>query len=107
MPCAITLPRHHDRHRSFRRAQSGWRGVGFGMSKAHEADNAELAAIAYGLLLLQRRGESGRNYTVFTNSTAAMTRAVNDTRGPGQEIALRRISLAFLRRRAAEQATSE
>lgn len=44
-----TMRTYHDRQRPLRPAQSGWRGVGFGMSRGHEAYDAELTAIAYGL----------------------------------------------------------
>ena len=79
---------YRDRQRSFKGARSGWGGVGFGMSTGHEAYDAELTAIAYGLLLLARRGERGRRYTIFTDSRAAMTRVTSDAPGTGQEIAI-------------------
>lgn len=71
-----------DRQRSFRKARTGWRSVGFGMSTGLEAYDAELTAISYGLLLLARRGNSGRAFTVFTDSRAAMERVTSDA--PGQ-----------------------
>ena len=37
---------------------------------------------------------TGRAYTIFTDSTAAMTRVVSDGPGPGQEMAVRVIELA-------------
>ena len=79
---------YHDGHRSFRGAQSGWRGVGFGMSTGHEAYDAELTAIAYGLHLLKRTEERGRNFRAFTDFTATMARLINDAPGPGQEMAI-------------------
>ena len=45
-------------------------------------------------LLLRRGEESGRNYTVFTDSTAAMARLISDAPRPGQEIAIGIIDLA-------------
>ena len=64
------------------------------MGRGHEAYDAELAALAYGLVHLHGRGETGQEYTVFTDSTAAMKRIVSDTQGPGQEMAVRIIELA-------------
>ena len=49
----------HDEHRSFRGARSGWRAAGFGMEAGHEACDAELAAILYGLIHLVGRREVG------------------------------------------------
>ena len=51
-----------DRQRSVRGARSGWRGVGFGMGHGHEAYDAELAAIACGLLHLTARRGIGKLY---------------------------------------------
>ena len=62
----------------------GWRGAGFGMGGGHEAYDAELAALVYGLLHLLGRRETGRSYTIFTDSTAAMRRAVSAPRGPAR-----------------------
>ena len=59
------------------------------MSFGHEAYDAELAAAAHGLLLLTRRGEIGKSYTLFTDSTAAMVMLASDAPGPGQETAPR------------------
>lgn len=73
---------YQGRHRSLRGAQSGWRGADFGMGSGHEAYDAELAAIAYGLLHLAGRRETGRRYTIFTDSTAAMITSDAGT-GPG------------------------
>ena len=40
------------------------------MYQGHEAYDAELTAIAYGLLLT-RRGEEGQDFTLFTDSQVA------------------------------------
>lgn len=76
------------------RNRSGWRSVGFGMSIGHEAHDAELTAITYGLLLLSRRRERGQDFTLFTDSQAAMRRMANDAPGPGQEIVVEAIGPA-------------
>ena len=64
------------------------------MGGGHEAYYAELAALAYGLIHLRGRRETGRPYTTFTGSTVAMRRIVGDAPGPGQEIAVRVAELA-------------
>lgn len=85
---------YRSRHRYLLGARSGWRGVGFGIGSGHEAYDAELAVIAYGLLHLAARGQTERSYTIFTDSTAAMTRAASDASGPSQELAIRIIGFA-------------
>ena len=94
-PYGVT-PSHpyRDRQRSLQGTMSGWRGVGFSMSSGREAYDAELTAIAYGLLLLSRRGERGQDFTLSTDSQAAMRRMASDAPGPGQEMAIGVIGLA-------------
>ena len=94
-PYGVT-PSHpyRDRQRSLQGTMSGWRGVGFSMSSGREAYDAELTAIAYGLLLLSRRGERGQDFTLLTDSQAAMRRMASDAPRPGQEIAIGAIGLA-------------
>lgn len=66
------------------------------MSPGQEAYDAELTAIAYGLLLLVRREERRQGFSLFTDSQAAMKRIANDALGPGQEIAVEVIRLGQL-----------
>ena len=40
-----------------------------------------------------RREERGKDYTVFTDSVATMTRVISDAPGPGQDLAIRIIDL--------------
>lgn len=61
------------------------------MSTGHEAYDAELTAVAY---VSAERGERGKDYTVFTDSVATMTRVISDAPGPGQDLAIRIIDLA-------------
>ena len=58
------------------------------MSPGHEAYDAGLTAVALGLRLLTQRGEEGQDFTLFTDSQAAMRRVASDAPGPGQEIAV-------------------
>lgn len=85
---------YQDERRSFGGARSGWITRGFGMGVGHEAYDAELSALVYGLIHLLGRRERGRAYTIFTDSTAAMTRAASDAPGPGQETAIQITGLA-------------
>ena len=64
------------------------------MGGGHEAYDAELAALVHGLVHLHSIGGTGRAYTIFTDSRAAMSRVVGDAPGPGQEMAIRAIELA-------------
>lgn len=57
------------------------------MSAGHEAYDAELTAITYGLLLLAQGGEGGRAFTMLTDSRAGMERVSSDAPEPGEEIA--------------------
>ena len=70
-----------------------WRSDGFRLGGGQEAYDAEVAAIVYGLQL-HGRDDRGRNYTIFTDSVAAMKRARGDAPGPGQEMAVRAIEIA-------------
>ena len=85
---------YHGRCRSLVRAGAGWRSSGFGLGGGHEAYDAEVAALVYGLIQLHGRAERGRAYTIFTDSTTAMRRITGDAPGPGQEMATRAIEIA-------------
>ena len=73
---------------------SGWRSNGFRLGGGHETYDAELAAVVYALVHLHGRGERGKRYTIFTDSTAAMRRMMGDAPGLGQEMAIRAIEIA-------------
>ena len=81
-------------HRSMRRTKDGWRSSGFRLGGGHEAYDAEVAAIAYGLAHLHGRMERGHTYTIFTDSVAAMRRVIDDAPRPGQHMAVRAIDFA-------------
>ena len=84
------------RRRSIREepGKPGWKGVGFSMGDRQEAYDAELAAIARGLLMLAERRDCGRHFTIFMDSQAAIRRAQNDAQGPGKGSTLKIIRLA-------------
>ena len=50
---------YNGRYRSIGKSGSGWRSAGFGMGGGHEAYDAELAALAYGLVTRQGRYWTG------------------------------------------------
>ena len=72
----------------------GWRSSGFRMGGGREAYDAELAAVVHALVHLHERGQEGHDYTIFTDSTAAMRRMTGDSPGPGQDMAIRAIEIA-------------
>ena len=72
----------------------GWRSNGFRMGGGREAYDAELAAVVYALVHFHGRGQEGHDYTIFTDSTAAMRRMMGDAPGPGQDMAIRAIEIA-------------
>ena len=74
--------------------RQGWNSDGFGIGGGHEAYDGELAALVYGLVVLHGRNQSGSDYTIFTDSTAAMRRLMGDAPGPGQDMAIRAIDIA-------------
>ena len=80
--------------RTMRAGGTGWRTGGFRLGGGHEAYDAELAALVYALVHLHGRDEQGHDYTIFTDSVAAMRRVGGDAPGPGQELAIRAIEIA-------------
>ena len=74
--------------------RTGWRSNGFRLGGGHEAYDAELAAVVYALVHFHARNERGQDYTIFTDSVAAMRRMRGDAPGPGQDMAIRAIEIA-------------
>ena len=62
------------------------------MGKNKEVFDAELFAIGQALDELNARGERDRDYTVFSDSQAAISRVQYDRTGPGQTAAIRAIN---------------
>ena len=54
--------------------RQGWRSDGISMGGGHKAYDGELAALVYGLVVLHGRNQEGVDYTIFTDSVAAMRR---------------------------------
>lgn len=91
-----TIHTYRDRQRSFREAGPGCRSIGFGLRPRQEAYDTELISIAMGLRILVQREESGKDFTLFTDSQTAMKRVLSDAPGAGQEVAVE--VLGFARR---------
>ena len=61
-----------------------WTGRRFQLGKNKEVFDAEVFAVWQALRALEQRSEHGREYTIFVDSTSAITRVRDDTRGRGQ-----------------------
>ena len=57
------------------------------LGKNKEAFDAEVFAILRAVRLLDERGESGREYTIFSDAQAAVARVQHDRCGPSQALA--------------------
>ena len=71
----------------------GWSGRRFHLATNKEVFDAEVFAIFQALLWLDQRQESGRRYTLFAGSTAAIERVRPDCIGPGQRFAIAAIEV--------------
>ena len=73
--------------------RSGWKSKGFRLGGGREAYDAELAAVVYALVQFYGRDQRGHDYTIFTDSVAAMRRVRGVAPGPGQDMAIRAIEI--------------
>ena len=62
----------------------GWTGRRFQLGKNKEVFDAEAFAVWQALRALEQRNEHDREYTIFVDSTSAITRVRDDARGSGQ-----------------------
>ena len=67
--------------------QVGWTGELYHLGRNKEVFDAELYAVLQAMGVLLRRQELGKNYTTFSDSTAAIERVRTDRPGPGQALA--------------------
>ena len=72
----------------------GCRGAGTFLGTNKEVFDAEVFAILRAVRLLNERGEFGRDYTIFSDSQAAVARIQHTDCGPAQ--ALARATVGFL-----------
>ena len=77
----------------WRSPEEGWTRRRFQLGKNKEVFDAEVFAIWQALRALEQRKESGRRYTVFVDSTSAITRVRDDARGPGQRFGVAAIEV--------------
>ena len=76
------------------RSGSGWEQQGTYLGRNKEVFDAEVFAVGQALHVLNRRGEKGREYTIFSDSQAALSRVQYDRTGPGQGLAIETITTA-------------
>ena len=62
--------------------EGGWRSRRFFLGNNKEDFDAELYAIYQAIRALEARGQTGRRYTAFSDSQAAIRRAMHDGLGP-------------------------
>ena len=70
------------------RRDAGWTGRRFHPGKNKEVFDAELYALYQAAKIMDERREEGQDYTIQTDSTAALERAASDRMGPGQRFAV-------------------
>ena len=70
----------------WRSPEGMWTGRRFQLGKNKEAFDAEVFAVWQALRALEQRNESDCEYTIFVDSTSAITRVRDDARGPGQRL---------------------
>ena len=76
------------------KSRSGWKQEGIYLGRNKEVFDAEVFAIREALRVLNRRGEAGKRYTIFSDSQAALSRIQHDRTGPGQTLAIDAITTA-------------
>ena len=77
----------------WRSPDGGWTGHRFQLGKNKEVFDAEVFAVWRALRALEQRNERDRRYTIFVDSTAAITRVRDDARGPGQRFGVAAIEV--------------
>ena len=71
-----------------------WHGRGTYLGKNKEVFDAEVYAIGQALEILRERDERDTEYTIFSDSQAALSRIQHDRTGPGQARAIQAIAAA-------------
>ena len=71
----------------------GLTGRRFHLGSNKEVIDAKVFAIYQALRAIEQRQERGRQYTVFVDSTSAITRVGDDSLGPGQHFAVASIEV--------------
>ena len=68
-------------------------GRRFQLDKNKEVFDAKVFAMWQALRVLEQRNKRSREYTIFVDSTPAITRVRDDTRGPGQRLGVAAIEV--------------
>ena len=74
----------------WRSPERGWTGRRFQLGKNKEVFDAEVIAVWQALRAVEQRNEGRREYTIFVDSSSAITRVRDDARGPGAALGHRR-----------------
>ena len=74
--------------------REGWSSRHFHLGDNKEAFDTEVFAIYQALKIFEARQQSGRKYTIFSDSQPAIRRAMTDSLGPGQQWARAIIEVA-------------
>ena len=70
------------------RRDAGWTGRRFRLGKNKEVFDAVLYALYQAAKIMDERREEGQDYTILTDSTAALERPASDRLWPGQRFAV-------------------
>ena len=70
------------------RREAGWTGRRYRLDRNKEVFDAELYALCQAPNTFDERGEEGQDYTILSDSTAAIERVGSDGMGPGQQFAI-------------------
>ena len=76
-----------------RSPEGGLTGRRFQLGRNKEVFDAQVCAVWQALRALEQRGERDREYTIFVDSTSAITRVRDDARGPGQRFGVAAIEV--------------
>ena len=71
----------------------GWNGRRYHLGSNKEDFDAEVFAVYRALSVIEQRQERERQYTIFVDSTSAITRVGDDSLGPGQRFAVAAIEV--------------
>ena len=75
------------------RTQQGWTGRRYHLGSNKGVFDAEVFAVYRALSVIDQRQEQGRRYTIFVDSTSAISRVRDDSLGPGQRFAVAAIEV--------------
>ena len=83
----------------------GWTGRGAYLGTNKEVFDAEVFAILRAVRLLNKRGEEGQAYTIFSGSQTAVSQIQHDDCGPAQALARVVIDMTYEPRRRGNSIT--